>query len=77
LGQSQQALLDYYTHLRVKPINDVNKPYCDLLLIQEENNHGNIKPSDGWHLIWQGKRPADRHEQFRLYQYNNVDNTHS
>jgi hypothetical protein len=67
-GQPQQALLDYYTDLRVIPLNKSSEPGCDLYLIQEDKHHAHINPSDDWKLIWQGKRPADRREKFRLYQ---------
>ena len=67
-GQPQKALLDYYTDLRVIPLNESSEPSCDLYLIQEDKHHGHINPGDDWKLVWQGKRPADRHEKFRLYQ---------
>lgn len=67
-GQAQQALLDYYTELRVIPLKNTIQPSCDLYLVQEDKHHGHINPGDGWKVIWQGNRPADRHEKFRLYQ---------
>ena len=67
-GQPQQALLDYYTDLRVHPLQKASEPNCSLYLVQEDKNHGDINPGEGWKLIWQGHRPADRHEKFRLYQ---------
>jgi hypothetical protein len=67
-GQPQQALLDYYTDLRVHPLQKASEPNCNLYLVQEDNNHGDINPGEGWKLIWQGHRPADRHEKFSLFQ---------
>lgn len=67
-GKPQQALLDYYTDLRVMPLQRGDKANCSLYLVQEDKNHGDINPSEGWAVIWQGKRPADRHERFMLYQ---------
>ncbi len=67
-GQSQQALLDYYTNLRVIPLQKNAEPNCRLYLVQENKNHGDINPGESWKVIWQYKRPADRHEKFRLYQ---------
>ena len=68
VGQPQQALLDYYTNLRVIPLKKASEPSCDLYLTQEDKNHRHINSGEGWKLIWQGKRPADKHEKFRLYQ---------
>lgn len=67
VGQSQQALLDYYTDLKLKPIDNQQAPDCRVLLIQHSRNNKAVEPSDGWSLIWEGKRPADRHEYFKLY----------
>ena len=65
-GSAQQALLDYYADLTVQPKND----RCDFLLIQDERGKAAIQPEAPWALVWQGKRAADRHERFRLYQRN-------
>ncbi len=72
-GRPQQALLDYYTNLRVMSLQSSAKPNCNLYLVQEDKNHGDINPgkdwpNEDWKVIWQGKRPADRHERFMLYQ---------
>ena len=67
-GQPQQALLDYYTDLRVIPLQKDAAPNCRLYLVQEDKHHEHINPSEDWKLIWQGKQPANRHEKFRLYQ---------
>jgi hypothetical protein len=72
-GRSQQALLDYYTDLHVMPLQSGAKPNCSLYLVQGDKHHGYINPSkdwpnEDWKVIWQGKRQADRHEKFSLYQ---------
>lgn len=67
VGQSQQALLDYYTDLKLKPINNQEAPNCRVLLIQHSRNNKAVEPSEDWALIWEGKRTADRHEHFKLY----------
>lgn len=67
VGQSQQALLDYYTDLKLKPINNQEAPNCRVLLIQHSRNNKAVEPSEDWALIWEGKRPADRHEHLKLY----------
>lgn len=67
-GQSQQALLDYYTNLHVVPLAKNAEPSCNVYLIQKDKNDDQITLSDHWKLIWQGKRKADRNEKFSLYQ---------
>ena len=66
-GESQVALLDYYTNLRVQPLEMGHRLSCDLYLIQDERGRQKIEPGKNWKLIWHGKRPADRRESFRLY----------
>lgn len=68
VGQPQQALLNYYTNLQVAPLKNASEPSCDLYLTQEDRHNDQIIVGDGWKLIWQGKRPADKNEKFRLYQ---------
>ena len=67
-GQPQQALLDYYTNLQVMPLKNHQEAPCDLYLIQNDKKHAHIEAEKGWTLIWQGKRAADRNENFSLYQ---------
>lgn len=68
LGAAQQALLHYYTDLRTQPFETTQRMDCDLYLIQDERGRDKIDPGPAWQLLWQGKRPADRRESFRLYQ---------
>jgi hypothetical protein len=68
MGSDQADLMHYYINLKTKHIDGPNQFSCDLLLIQADKKHEKISLSDDWKLIWQGKRPADRNERFRLYQ---------
>ena len=70
LGSSQQSLLNYYTHLKAIPLETSQNLNCDLYLIQDDKNREKLEPGEDWTLIWQGKRPAERREYFRLYQKN-------
>ena len=70
LGSSQQSLLNYYTHLKAIPLETSQNLNCDLYLIQDDKNREKLEPDEDWTLIWQGKRPAERREYFRLYQKN-------
>ncbi len=68
MGNDQADLMHYYINLKTKHIDGPNQFSCDLLLIQADKKHEKISLNDDWKLIWQGKRPADRNERFRLYQ---------
>ena len=68
VGAPQQALLDYYTNLRLMPLETSPALSCDLLLVQNDKRRHIEVPGKGWSLIWEGKRPADRRESFSLYQ---------
>jgi 4-amino-4-deoxy-L-arabinose transferase-like glycosyltransferase len=67
VGQSQRILLNYYTDIKLVPIEKSHQLNCNLYLIQDNKGAGKMQPSDEWKLIWRGKRPADRKESFRLY----------
>ena len=41
---------------------------CDFLLLRDEKGPGRSFRGKQWKLIWEGRRPADRTEHFRLYQ---------
>ena len=68
LGDAQIALLDYYTGIQTLPVEQGQRLDCDFYLIQDERDREKAKPGPEWRLVWQGKRPAERRESFRLYQ---------
>jgi 4-amino-4-deoxy-L-arabinose transferase-like glycosyltransferase len=68
LGDSQRAALDYHANVRVQRFETVQSLSCDLYLIQDERGQEKIEPGPDWRLIWEGKRPSDRRESFRLFQ---------
>lgn len=70
VDQPQQALLEYYTDIRAVPLETEPRLECDLYLIQDSRDRDRVEPGQDWHLIWQGKRAAERRESFRLYQIN-------
>jgi 4-amino-4-deoxy-L-arabinose transferase-like glycosyltransferase len=70
VGAAQRASFAYYAEL---PFAGVEGGRCNLLLLQDS-----IKIRDDreiqaqfrgkhWVLLWEGRRPADREERFRLY----------
>lgn len=70
----QRQLLHYYTHITLRPIEANQRPQCDLYLIQDTKDMKESPPNARWKLIWQGKRPAERKESFRLFRLNPAKN---
>jgi 4-amino-4-deoxy-L-arabinose transferase-like glycosyltransferase len=71
LGDTQTALLDYYTGIRTQSFERVQHLDCDLYLIQDDRTREKVEPGSDWKLIWHGKRTTDRRESFRLYHHRN------
>jgi len=67
LGDSQRAMLHYHagivTHRDEVPSRKRN---CSLLLVQGYPLFEN-PPGPGWKKIWEGGRPGDKDERYRLY----------
>lgn len=65
MGNAQLASFAYFGHIRFGGPNDG----CDILLRHDAVDYG--APSNlshyEWRLIWEGRRPADRDERFRMY----------
>jgi 4-amino-4-deoxy-L-arabinose transferase-like glycosyltransferase len=68
MGEGQRAALDYHIDVAVVQGKSSSAGNCNLYLIQDERDRAKIDPGPEWKLIWQGKRPSDRHESFRLFQ---------
>ena len=60
LGASQRASLDYFAGIRTQTTTDD----CRWLLVQSNPRE---QPPTGWDNIWEGRRPGDRDEVWRLY----------
>ena len=70
VGPAQRASMAYYGQL---PFSRIDSTACDYVLTQDsvrirgdrEQRHSfNVS---GWTLLWEGRRPSDRDERFRLY----------
>ncbi len=65
MGNAQLASFAYFGHFRFGGPDDG----CDILLRHDGVDYG--EPSNishfAWRLIWEGRRPADRDERFRMY----------
>jgi 4-amino-4-deoxy-L-arabinose transferase-like glycosyltransferase len=67
LGDSQRAMLEYYAGI-VTHREEIPQPKreCDFLLTQGTAMQEPVVGS-GWKKIWEGARPGDNKERFRLY----------
>ena len=74
VGPPQRASFAYYGHL---PFAGIEERNCDMLLLQDS-----VRLRDSvelrreyrgaeWKLLWEGRRPSDRDERFRLYSRSN------
>ena len=66
LGEPQRAMLDYFAQLRFVKAELDGAAGCDWLLTQGSKASG-PKVDSVWQLSWEGARPGDNSERFRLY----------
>ncbi|MBJ7308912.1 ArnT family glycosyltransferase [Rugamonas sp. CCM 8940] len=70
VGPAQRASFAYYAHL---PFTGVEGGRCELLLLQDSVRLRDDREiaaqhrGKQWQLLWEGRRPSDREERFRLY----------
>ncbi|HVS26985.1 MAG TPA: glycosyltransferase family 39 protein [Burkholderiales bacterium] len=67
LGEPQRSMLEYYTGILTQRMELSGTADCDLLLIQSRSQE-TPSVSPGWEKIWEGSRPGDHNERYRLYQ---------
>jgi hypothetical protein len=69
LGESQRAMLHYYAGIitQREEVKDRRRRSCDLLLVQGQPRI-EAPPRGNWRKIWEGGRPGDKDERYRLYQ---------
>ena len=67
LGEGQRGLLVYFADLTTVRLELAPEAQCQTLLVQGWRNTGAPAPSEGWVPIWEGARPGDRAEFYRLY----------
>ena len=68
LGEAQRAMLHYFADIKTHRVETRPKALsCDLLLVQGRPLDESVTTSD-WKKIWEGHRPGDKDERFRLYQ---------
>lgn len=70
VGMAQRAIFAYFGQIRFSGLN--NKT-CGYLLLQDtvpkHNRPASPEFLNGMKLLWEGNRPSDRTERFRLYQH--------
>ncbi len=68
LGEAQRAALHYFAGI-IASREEIpeRQRQCDLLLVQGKPLDENVLPGQ-WKKIWEGHRPGDKDERYRLYQ---------
>jgi len=69
VGPAQRASFAYFGNVRFEDRPNLR---CDFLLLQDSIDNQNasqmLRQYEGnWQLLWEGRRPSDRDERFRLY----------
>ena len=67
LADAQRASFDYFSGIVTLPADSAAGRRCDWLLTQGTVRGDDNAPGDEWKKVWQGNRPGDRSEKFRLY----------
>ena len=67
VGESERAMLEYFTGMVPRRIEPRPGAACDVRLIQDSAAEGDSGAGSGWRLIWQGARLGDANERHRLF----------
>lgn len=67
LGEPQRALLEYFAAIKTVRLEVEPEAPCPALLVQGWRDAGAPAPSPDWTLVWEGARPGDSRELYRLY----------
>jgi 4-amino-4-deoxy-L-arabinose transferase-like glycosyltransferase len=66
LGEAERAAFDYFAQLRFVPIQDKNAVDCEwLVTFGSRLNPPTV--DQNWQRVWEGWRPRDKDDAFRLY----------
>jgi 4-amino-4-deoxy-L-arabinose transferase-like glycosyltransferase len=67
LSEPQRAMLHYFANIiTVRLEKSGPRPDCDLLITQA-NWDDPAQAGEPWEMIWEGRRPGDKDERYRLY----------
>ena len=70
VGPAQRASFAYFGHVKFAETEGMR---CDFLLLQDsiaddDSQRQELQQYPGrWRMLWEGRRPSDRDERFRLY----------
>ncbi len=68
LGESQRAMLHYYAGIiTYREESNERRRNCQLMLVQGQPRY-EVPPPGNWRKIWEGGRPRDKDELYRLYE---------
>ncbi|KLU37608.1 hypothetical protein AB595_06380 [Massilia sp. WF1] len=68
LGESERAMLRYYDGVITQRLELQPHADCRLLLLEDSHGQAPHRPDSRiWTAVWEGSRPADDRERFRLY----------
>jgi len=67
LGEPQRGMLVYFAQLKTVRLELVPDAPCQTLLVQGYRATGASAPSSDWTPVWEGARPGDQKEFYRLY----------
>jgi hypothetical protein len=67
LGEPQRGLLVYFAQLKTARLEVAPEAHCATLLVQGNRATGAPPPSTDWAPVWEGARPGDYQEFYRLY----------
>ena len=66
-GEGQRGLFVYFENVTTVRLERVPDAACMTLLVQRTRATGTTAPSEEWVPVWEGARPGDRKELYRLY----------
>jgi 4-amino-4-deoxy-L-arabinose transferase-like glycosyltransferase len=76
LGEPQRGLLEYFAQVTTERLEIVPDVKCKALLVQGWLVAGAPAPASDWIAVWEGARPGDHKEFYRLYR-KDVARTHA
>jgi len=70
LSDTQRASLAYFVEIEPASFNSSTGKTCNWLLVGGDSRQDLAAPPGNWTSIWEGSRPGERKEKFRLFRRN-------
>lgn len=67
LNDAQRASLAYFVGIESASVDSAAGKACDWLLVGGDTRRELAAPEGNWTKVWEGSRPGDRKEKFRLF----------